>query len=634
MMMCLFALSCFAHSHIGSDATAAKIFRPTGVYYKIEYKQYPGNYLFYDRSKGKANFGAIDPVNEADYLWEIRWDINQNTYKFINKGIGKPISMVGTNETIDGVGNWGGTVVSFDQPLDSYRSDMKLYAGTVYLPYNNLSGTLVETTPYDFSEMFLLGGIADQWGGSGVGNDGGSITAINCIKWLDGVAAGDVNKINQGEWQQLADQYHLVITPTDQIVPGYVPAPQEGNYKLSKIVVGDQSVELTFPAVDGACWYLVKITDNKKQTVSKMVLNSISGPVMVLGLAPNSDYEYFIEVQKKEGDPATTRIAHTVAAAYGSFKTSVVLPEFQSVSSDITMTTATITWPAQNGAVTYKIQYDGKEISNLNTTTYSFDDLKQGTEYPYTVLAVDASGTSISKSNGLFETIYATAFLPVDGRYYYIKNKVLPDLVLADNGEGVTCVQTLNTDHSSQTAPGFYQVWRFENINGKNKFAIVTLDDFAIENSATKAFDPNDKSIYYQFEPASEGYVYLRRINHGFPAWLSPHPWIDLSAIVSGDYCEAWGEIKADGRQEFKIVHADPVTALSENVSADRIKTLSQNNQLKIFGMKAGEPYFLYSVDGRLIKSGIAKGSEDNIQLNSGIFVLRTNNKGYKLVVK
>lgn len=80
---------------------------------------------------------------------------------------------------------------------------------------------------------------------------------------------------------------------------------------------------------------------------------------------------------------------------------------------------------------------------------------------------------------------------------------------------------------------------------------------------------------------------------------------------------------------DIQLAYVGLTTALNNATETTEVSILNNNI---IFNVNASTPYKVFSVNGKLVKSGIANNG-DNLELVKGVYILKLNNKTQKIVL-
>lgn len=164
---------------------------------------------------------------------------------------------------------------------------------------------------------------------------------------------------------------------------------------------------LTWGAVSGAVSYNLQYKTSAATTYT--TVNTTSTSFALTGLVENTTYN--IQVQA---------VCGTASSAYtstGSFTTASSVATCGTVaslaSSNVTSNSATVSWGAVSGAVSYNLQYKTAAATSFTTTnvtgtSVSFTGLSASTTYNYQVQAVCSGATGAYSSLASFTTLAAT----------------------------------------------------------------------------------------------------------------------------------------------------------------------------------------------------------------------------------
>ena len=141
---------------------------------------------------------------------------------------------------------------------------------------------------------------------------------------------------------------------------------------------------------------------------------TVTSPVRVSGLSPNSTYTVYIEA---------VNILSTISSNNINVLTTPSQPVNLSYST-ITATSFTVSWSGGNGATSYTYTLNGittlPSSNNVAGKTASFTGLSGGTAYTVVVTAVNASGSTASASSSVFTA---------DVTYIWTKVSIQGDLI-------------------------------------------------------------------------------------------------------------------------------------------------------------------------------------------------------------
>ncbi|MEK7201682.1 MAG: fibronectin type III domain-containing protein, partial [Patescibacteria group bacterium] len=133
------------------------------------------------------------------------------------------------------------------------------------------------------------------------------------------------------------------------------------------------------------------------------------------GLNPSTPYSYTVDAVDGAGNvssQSSVSSATTQAAPVTSDTTTPTVPGTPT-SSNITQTSATLTWSASTDAVGvtgYKVFRNGTQIATPTTPSYIDSGLTAQTAYSYTVSAYDGAGNN----SGLSGSVGVTTLAPLD----------------------------------------------------------------------------------------------------------------------------------------------------------------------------------------------------------------------------
>ncbi|MBK8672217.1 MAG: fibronectin type III domain-containing protein [Bacteroidetes bacterium] len=179
---------------------------------------------------------------------------------------------------------------------------------------------------------------------------------------------------------------------------------------LSVTSITSSSALLNWNLVSGSNGYIIKY--KKKSAANWITIDSIDPSInsyQLNGLLPNTIYTYKVQSICPQGSSFFSQPKDFTTLGLGPCD----VPSAIAVSN-ISTTSATISWTGDVEATSYELQY--KEISNPNwqsviinapTTTYTFSNLIQNTTYQYRLKTVCSFGESVFSSIGEFTTLTA-----------------------------------------------------------------------------------------------------------------------------------------------------------------------------------------------------------------------------------
>ena len=177
---------------------------------------------------------------------------------------------------------------------------------------------------------------------------------------------------------------------------------------LSVTSITSSSALLNWNLVSGSNGYIIKY--KKKSAANWITIDSIDPSInsyQLNGLLPNTIYTYKVQSICPQGSSFFSQPKDFTTLGLGPCD----IPSAITVSN-ISTTSATISWTGDVEATSYELQY--KELSNPNwqsviinapTTTYTFSNLIQNTTYQYRLKTVCPFGESVFSSIGEFTTL-------------------------------------------------------------------------------------------------------------------------------------------------------------------------------------------------------------------------------------
>jgi len=83
----------------------------------------------------------------------------------------------------------------------------------------------------------------------------------------------------------------------------------------------------------------------------------------------------------------------------------------------------------------------------------------------------------------------------------------------------------------------------------------------------------------------------------------------------------------------LSIVITPPTPIIAGIPKVNTLKALAQNGILRLSGLTAGKTWSVYTVSGTLVNTGVASGTEANLNLNaSGVYLIKSNGQTIKVV--
>ena len=173
---------------------------------------------------------------------------------------------------------------------------------------------------------------------------------------------------------------------------------------LGSSSITSSSATLSWVAVSGATSYNIQYRPTGTTTWSTTTATTNS--VGLSGLSASTTYEYQVQTVCASGTSSFTASATFVTLGACGIPSGFA-------ASAITTTTATLSWAAATGAVSYKIQYriSGTTtwtITTSSTTSVAVTGLTSGSTYEFQVQTVCTSGTSGFSASTLFSTLPAS----------------------------------------------------------------------------------------------------------------------------------------------------------------------------------------------------------------------------------
>jgi len=235
---------------------------------------------------------------------------------------------------------------------------------------------------------------------------------------------------------------------------------------LASSNINTTSATISWSAVSGAVSYNVQY--RKTGTTNWSGANTTSASYNVAGLSSGTTYEWQVQTVCSSGS--------------SSFSASATFTTLQSLScgvatglsaGSITASTATLSWAAVSGAISYNVQWRVSTsslwlmIPGVTTTSFSINSLLPCTNYQFEVQTVCSSGSSAWSAPGSFTTtgcsVTYCASKSSSTAYEYINNVRLGTInnTSGDNGgyADFTAQSTGLTGGSSNTislTPGFH----------------------------------------------------------------------------------------------------------------------------------------------------------------------------------
>lgn len=232
----------------------------------------------------------------------------------------------------------------------------------------------------------------------------------------------------------------------DIIVPPSSPTSVQSS-------ASSQAVTLTWDAVPGATAYYVYQNSNPTP-IAKVTTPTYT----VTGLTSGTSYTFAVTAADNVGESPSSQLTRIVTVPSAPTNLS---------SNDTTSTSTTLSWSSMAGAQSYNIYQstNATPIANVTSATYQVNNLEPGSNYSFSVGAVNSSGESALSSSVTVNTtsigsIQMTASgtnvvdggaITVSGVVYDVHNAVVPNRVV-ELSSPVGCWSNTNATSESVTA--------------------------------------------------------------------------------------------------------------------------------------------------------------------------------------
>eukprot|EP00756_Hemistasia_phaeocysticola_P024191 Hpha_TRINITY_DN15933_c4_g8::TRINITY_DN15933_c4_g8_i1::g.72981::m.72981 len=185
-------------------------------------------------------------------------------------------------------------------------------------------------------------------------------------------------------------QMAAVLKMIQRIASGHPALPAPADVHVAGVT--NSSVALAWNAVTGAAGYQV-------QRDGTVVGTPAAAAFTDTGLQSGTEYAYVVaavDADKAPGEAASPVNAKT------SGPPPPIAPPAELKVTGTTNTTITLTWTAEQGAVSYKVYADGAAAgAPVSTAKYTDTGLQPETTHSYTVSAVDAQGAESKRSTAV-----------------------------------------------------------------------------------------------------------------------------------------------------------------------------------------------------------------------------------------
>jgi endonuclease I/chitodextrinase len=282
------------------------------------------------------------------------------------------------------------------------------YTGTVFEPIDEFKGDVARMIFYFVTRY------ESKLSGFTSGNILGSSSFPGLQTWelnvllewnnLDPVSSAEINRNNasytfQGNRNPFIDHPEYITTiwggtsTTDTIAPS-VPS------SLTSSNITQTSATISWDAsTDNVNVSGYKIFSNGTQ-----IGTSTTTSYSLTGLTAGTTYSITVQANDAAGNSSESSTALSLTTTSSSTDTTAPTIPASLTSSNITQTTATVSWAVSTDNVEvsgYKIFSNGTQIATSTTTSYSLTGLTAGTTYSITVQAYDAAGNSSASSSAL-----------------------------------------------------------------------------------------------------------------------------------------------------------------------------------------------------------------------------------------